>query len=184
MTAKTHKTAVVLIPPEEVWEPIQAIRRQHDRQVRRWMPHVTLLYPFLPRESFDEVGQKLSVACRAIEPFATRLAEFRHFDHGRGRNTLWLAPEPKDAFVRLQAALESAVPECSDVSQHPDGFTPHLSVGQVRGYDNTMTLKTELQRDWSAGGGLSFVADRISLIWRGSPPDDVFQIDRQIRLGP
>ena len=39
---KTHQSAVVLIPPREVWAPIQAIRREHDRHLRRWMPHVTL----------------------------------------------------------------------------------------------------------------------------------------------
>lgn len=41
MPAKTHRTAVVAMPPPEVWEPIQAIRRQHDRNVQRWMPHIT-----------------------------------------------------------------------------------------------------------------------------------------------
>lgn len=183
MIGKTHKTAAVLIPPEEVWEPIQAIRRQHDRQVNRWMPHVTLLYPFVPRENFDEVQSKLGDACRGIEPFDVRLAEFRDFGHGGGSHTLWLAPEPKGALLRLQAALELAVPECNDVSQHSDGFTPHLSVGQVRGYDNTVALKTTLQAAWSAKGGLLFRADRISLIWRGPPPDDVFRIDRQVPLG-
>ena len=35
---KTHKSAVVIIPPEEIWEPIQKIRRLYDRQGHRWMP--------------------------------------------------------------------------------------------------------------------------------------------------
>ena len=26
-----HKTAAVIIPPEDVWGPIQAIRQKHDR---------------------------------------------------------------------------------------------------------------------------------------------------------
>ena len=43
-----HKTATVIIPPECVWGPIQAIRQKHDSEVGRWMPHVTLTYPFLP----------------------------------------------------------------------------------------------------------------------------------------
>ena len=50
-TNKTHTTAVVLIPPEEVWEPIQALRRAHDRNFDRWMPHITLLYPFAERDA-------------------------------------------------------------------------------------------------------------------------------------
>ena len=28
-----HKTATVIIPPEYVWAPIQAIRQKHDTEV-------------------------------------------------------------------------------------------------------------------------------------------------------
>ena len=44
----THQTALVLIPPESCWAPIQAIRKQHDRSFERWMPHINLLYGFVP----------------------------------------------------------------------------------------------------------------------------------------
>ncbi len=179
MTAKTDKTAVVLIPPEDYWETIQTIRRQHDRQVRRWMPHVTLLYPFRPRELFDKIETELRDACRGIEPFAVRLAEFRDFHHGRARYTLWLVPEPHDAMLRLQAAVESAAPDCNEVSQRRDGFTPHLSVGQVKGRDGLAQLKTKLQASWKP---LSFPARYVSLIWRNDPPDDVFRVDRSVSL--
>lgn len=182
-SAKTHQTAVVLIPPEDVWGPIQAIRREHDRQFRRWMPHVTLLYPFRPREQFDEVDSALHQAARQIEPFEVRLAEFRHFGHGRGSYTLWLAPEPQAAMVQLQTVLQPAVPDCDDVSSHSNGFTPHLSVGQVRGADTLAKLENDLQAAWTAQGGLPFVAREVSLIWRGAPPDDVFRVDRNIPLG-
>jgi 2'-5' RNA ligase len=180
MTAKTHKTAVVLTPPQERWEPIQAIRRRHDRHLRRWMPHVTLIYPFRPREQLDEVEPSLHEACSRIEPFEVCLAEFRHFHHGRERFTLWLAPEPRDSLVALQTALESVVPDCDDLSRHPDGFTPHLSVGQVSGRDAMAALKTTLQASWQP---LTFSARRVSLIWRADKPDDVFRVDRQIELG-
>ena len=184
MTTKTYQTAVVLIPPEDLWEPIQAIRREHDRQFRRWMPHVTLLYPFRVREQFDEVEPVLREAGRRVEPFQVRLGEFRHFGHGRSKYTLWLAPKPRDAMVRLQAALQSAVPDCDDASRHSNGFTPHLSVGQVRGADALANLQDDLQAAWTAQGELSFVAREVALIWRGSPPDDVFRVDRNIPLGP
>ena len=180
MVAKSHETAAVLIPLEDCWEPIQVIRRAHDRHMRRWMPHVTLLYPFRPREQFDHVTTEMHKACRHVEPFEVHLADFRHFHHGRGRYTLWLAPEPRGALVCLQAALESAVPDCNDASRRPAGFTPHLSVGQVRGDDALKTLIAKLQASWKP---LHFQADRVSLIWRAKPPDDVFQVDRQIKLG-
>jgi 2'-5' RNA ligase len=180
MSEKTHKTAVVFIPPDDCWQPIQAIRRRYDRQFRRWMPHVTLLYPFCPRGRFDEMEPALRNACRRIEPFEVRLAEFHHFHHGRARHTLWLAPEPRETVICLQAALASAAPDYEDVARHADGFTPHLSVGQVVGRDALADLKTSVQASWQA---LSCPARQVSLIWRDEPPDDVFRVDRSIALG-
>jgi len=183
MTSKTHQTAVVLIPPEDIWEPIQSIRRRYDRQVRRWMPHITLLYPFVPRERFDGVESSLREACSRIRAFVVRLDRFRHFDHGRGKYTLWLGPEPKEPVARVQRALQDIVPGCDDVSRHPGGFTPHLSVGQVRGADTLMELEVSLQDSWSSTGGLSFPVRCIYLITRESPPNDIFRVDRSIPLG-
>lgn len=180
MPEKTHQTAMVVIPPPSCWEPIQAIRRQHDRQLRRWMPHVTLVYPFRPRAQLAAVADQLRAVCTGIEPVELRLGEFRHFEHGPESYTLWLAPEPADDLIRLEAALESVVPDCNDTSRYPDGFTPHLSVGQVRGREALTNLEHELQEQWRT---LSFVVTEISLIWRAPAPDDVFRIDRGVPLG-
>ncbi|UCD28509.1 MAG: 2'-5' RNA ligase family protein [Planctomycetota bacterium] len=179
MNPKTHQTAIVIIPPDPCWEPIQVIRREHDRQFRRWMPHITLIYPFRPRNLFDAVTVQLREACRLIKPFEIDLPCFHHFQHGQN-HTLWLAPQPNNPLIQLQAALESAVPDCNDTSRHPDGFTPHLSVGQVRGRRNMDKLKQQLQNAWQP---ISLPVTEISLIWRNPPPDDIFHLDRTIPLG-
>ena len=59
---KTPHTAVVLIPPESLWESIQAIRRVYDLHIFRWMPHVTLLFPFIPAERFAQAEPDLDAA--------------------------------------------------------------------------------------------------------------------------
>ena len=180
MATKTHSTAVVLIPPEEVWEPIQQIRRQHDKQVQRWMPHVTLLYPFRPREEFDAVGAALAEACRAVEPFEVELAELRWFPQGRDSFTLWLAPKPAQKLAELEDALWRVVPDCDDVRRFVKGFTPHLSVGQVLSRRALNALVASLQADWQP---LRFVARQAAMIWRNEPPDDVFRVGRTLPLG-
>src|SRR3954454_18925256 len=81
MSTKTHQTAVAVVPPQEVWGPIQAIRERHDRQFRRWPPHVNLLYPFYPAERFKEALPTLVDACAKIAPFTVTLADFRFFQH-------------------------------------------------------------------------------------------------------
>jgi hypothetical protein len=69
------------------------------------MPHVNLLYPFYPPEVFDEALPRLVEVCAKIAPFLVTLVEVRTFQHSSRKATLWLAPEPKEALIRLQAAL-------------------------------------------------------------------------------
>jgi 2'-5' RNA ligase len=174
----TYKTALVVIPPAEVWPPIQAIRIKHDAKVRRWMPHITLVYPFLPHAEFEAVSERLATACREVPAFEVELAEFRTFRHGRGNYTVWLRPDPQAPLVGLQTLVLDAV-----FGTRPSGprraFQPHLTVGQVRGKSETLRLVGELQAAWQP---VRFTVSGISLIWRGEPPDDVFRVAMDVLL--
>jgi 2'-5' RNA ligase len=175
-----HRTAVVIIPPEDIWSPIQAIREKHDSKVGRWMPHITLIYPFLPRSRFQAAANELASACKAVKPFDVKLARFDHFSHGKGYFTLWLGPDPAEPIKDLHATLCPPVYEDGyDLDHAIWHFTPHLSVGQARGMANMVHLLEELQAGWSP---LSFRVDSIQLIWRNDRPDDAFRVDRSLRL--
>jgi RNA 2',3'-cyclic 3'-phosphodiesterase len=177
MPPKTHRTSVVVIPPQEVWEPIQAIRRQHDRQIHRWMPHVNLLYPFLPREQFDLAVPRLTAACQQVPAFDAILSTFRSFTHASGRSTLWLAPEPQALFAQLQEVLHTAFPDYDDQSRFAGGFTPHLSVGQVASRRELRSLTATLQAEWQP---LPFSIAAVALIWREA--DGPFQVEHWLSL--
>ncbi len=179
MMSKTHKTAVVLIPTEDVWLPIQAIRQVYDRHFRRWMPHITLVYPFRPLHEFRVLAERFACACAQIAPFEVEMTALGWFRH-RSSHTLWLAPEPKETLVRLQTALWRVVPECDETRRHKGGFTPHLSLGQVRGREALNELLERLRRTWTP---IRFTASEISLIWRNDPPDDAFRMGQAVRLG-
>ena len=184
---KTYRTAVVVVPPAVVWEPIQQIRQQYDRHYRRWMPHITLLYPFLPQNVWPNVLDDLYQACRRIQPFEAELSRLALFSH-RSSCTLWLAPSPAKALIDLQTALWQAVPDCDDTRRHKDGFTPHLSVGQAphvsagqqTGKKPAASLVDELQAGWAP---VRFPVREVHLIWRNDPPDDIFRIGETLSLG-
>lgn len=178
--AKPRLTALVIIPPDEAWAPIQAIRQAHDRQFRRWMPHISLVYPFRPRAEFDLLSADLVHACEHIAPFEVRLETFRLFHHEGGLCTLWLAPEPEDEIDRLHYMLWRVAPDCDEVRKFEGGFRPHLSVGQAAGHGAAERLLEELRQSWQP---LRFTVRNVSLIWREEPPDDVFRVDRTIPLG-
>ena len=178
-SAKTYKTAVVAIPPDHLWGPIQKLRKQHDRHYRRWMPHITLLYPFQPFAAFEQVTPPLTDVCRSVEPFEVQLSRFHVLTHSRRKATLYLLPEPAAALKELQKALLEIVPDCDDVTRFAGGFRPHLSVGQTRSQEAD-TFCAKLQATWQP---LAFTVSYIYLIWRNEPPDDVFRIGHQLPLG-
>lgn len=181
-TQETRRAALVVMPPEALWGPIQEFRRRHDRQHRRWPPHVNLIYPFLTPEAWQRHGPRLRAACARIAPFELRLDGPRAFDHGGGRWTLWLAPEPGEALKALHDALRAVVPWCDDLDRFPSGYTPHLSVGQARGRRERGRLLAEL----AALPALPpFTVSEVVHLTRGptGTPEDVFRPRARLPLG-
>ncbi len=175
---KTPTSAVVWIPPDSAWPAIQVIRRRYDRHLPRWMPHVTLLYPFRPREDFDSIEPALYEACAAVKPFDAALAEIRSFEHSAHSHTMWAAPEPEASFRALQAALQKRFPDCNDVANYPNGFTPHLSLGQSHGPPELTRRLEDTRASWTA---LQVAVSEVALIARiGETP---FRVERVIPLG-
>ncbi|GAB4207576.1 MAG: hypothetical protein OHK0022_35980 [Roseiflexaceae bacterium] len=175
----THTAAAVLIPPAEVWGPIQALRQRYDRNLHRWMPHITLLYPFRPHEQFAALLPLLGVACAPVEPFELELAGFGSFPQGHNQQVLWLAPEPAGAVQALHAALLAALPDCDATARYPGGFKPHLTFGQASSPAEGARILQELRRDWQP---LRFRVAEVALIWREAAADAPFQVGATVTL--
>ena len=71
------------------------------------------------------------------------------------------------------------MPDCSEVTDFPGGFTPHLSVGQAPEKKAALARMKEWQGTWSP---LKVKVSEISLIARRDPPDDVFRVEAVIAL--
>jgi 2'-5' RNA ligase len=179
MARKTHKTAVVIIPPMNLWQPIQSIREKYDRQFRRWMPHITMIYPFRPIDEFEVIYKKFIEVCRNVEPFEVEFSKFNYFHHGGESYTVWLEPNPRDRIAKLQDMLQKVVPDCDDVRKFKDGFTPHLSIGQVRGREELEKLLVNLQGGWIP---IKFEVKSVFMIWRNDPPDDIFRVWGEVKF--
>lgn len=39
---KVVKSAICIIPPKELWDDIQEIRKENDKAYSRWPPHINL----------------------------------------------------------------------------------------------------------------------------------------------
>ncbi|GIG69082.1 RNA repair domain-containing protein [Phytomonospora endophytica] len=114
------RTAMAWIPPEELWEPIQRVRRDHDGSFGRWPPHVNVLFGFVPEADFDRAARLAAEALSGVAPFTARLGEVRRFEQG----TVW--QHPGDAgWNALRDALGARFPGCAGRA-----YIPHLTVGR------------------------------------------------------
>ncbi len=171
-----YRSAVVVMPSAEVLPAIQAIRRRYDRRFDRWMPHINLLYGFVPEEYFEEAAQAIAQALAKLQPFDMTLTSFETFAH-RSSCTAWLRPiaQPPDALHQLQAVLQQLFPQCDEQSKKSAaGFTPYLSVGQFP----TAQQAREQLPSWHP---VSFLVESVALISRRG--DEPFEVRYCVHLG-
>lgn len=99
--------------------------------------HVTLLYPFVPWDELDpSIGRK-------IASVAARHTAFDYTMTGPERwpDTIYVAVEPVEPFVRLQADLAATFPEYPVYGQGSDfEFSPHITVAEGRAVDDELTM--------------------------------------------
>ncbi|NMO13468.1 DUF504 domain-containing protein [Pyxidicoccus fallax] len=182
-TSLAYDTALVLIPDEPLWEPIQALRRKYDSNFAQWMPHIPLLHPFYPEEHFGEVEAWLVEALRDVKPFDVSLGQYDAFEHGSSV-TVWLQPyaQPQGALEALHAKLERALPGCDEQSRlSPKGYTPHLTVGQFpvsRAADVNMSMQRLNGELWHP---LDFTVREVCIVRRQG--DNPFEVVRRVPLG-
>jgi 2'-5' RNA ligase len=177
---KTHLTSCVIVPPEEVWDPIQRVRRLHDPHVRRWIPHINLLYPFVPHARLDEAARDIADAASIHAPFDLELTEFGFFVHRKGRITLWLEPRPVLPLERLHSDLLERFPHCDDTARHQGGFTPHLSLGVFLRRNEARIVRDELESGWDP---IRFHVGHVQIIARSGFEKDPFEVVARLPLG-
>ncbi|MBX7220075.1 MAG: RNA repair domain-containing protein [Blastocatellia bacterium] len=130
-TKPVPTSALVIEIPAELAGEIQVLRQRHDARFERWMPHLTLLYPFLPEAELDEAEPALEYLLAGMPPFTLRLEGIGCFSQAKS-NTVWLRPiaTPVSALQELHEWLKTLFSNCGD--KHRAGaFTPHVTVGQT-----------------------------------------------------
>eukprot|EP00035_Acanthoeca_spectabilis_P033828 m.25635 g.25635 ORF g.25635 m.25635 type:complete len:449 (-) comp6219_c0_seq1:1853-3199(-) len=180
---KTVQASVCLIPDGALWPGIQAIREKHDKHLVRWMPHINLLYPFVPIEEFDAAAEKLAEGLRSVCPFELRFDQLGVFHHSKKSHTFWLDPETNAGagggecpLTHLYHTLLTLFPHCDDTNSKEGGFRPHLSLGQAKGPPPNMASLSAL---WPGG---KYTVSSVYLIYRADF-NDPFHVRRVVSLG-
>ena len=178
-SAAVHTSALMVMPPESVWREIQSIRAEHDPAYARWMPHINLVYGFVPEADFPAATAAIADVLKNLPPIRVRLAGVHRFDH-KGSSTVWLAPttSPPDLLKVLQARLAACFPGCTEQSSRGE-FTPHLTIAKLTGHDSEISALVD--RFTLQLKSIEFTVDAVHLISRrGGEP---FAIRSSVPLG-
>lgn len=100
-------------------------RRHHRRSVARGIPpHLTLLYPFVAAAELDAPAlDRATALARAWVAFDGQLVSVGHFD-----DVVWLAPEPRDRFVRLLSETWDRFPQLPPYGRRDLPPRPHVTI--------------------------------------------------------
>ena len=101
-------TGLCLIPDADskLYSIVQVIREQYDRGYHGVMPHIHLIFPFLPKDSFAVVGSMIKQCIADIAPFEISFNDIVR-THGTGKQYCYLIcnSESKRKLVSLQARI-------------------------------------------------------------------------------
>jgi 2'-5' RNA ligase len=138
------ETAIVALVPE--------LATLVPETPRGMPPHVTLLYPFAEDEAVGPLLPELAGVFERFAPFEASFAEVR-----RWPETLYLEPDPADAFIALTEALVAAFPDYPPYGGIHDEVVPHLTVahGDAAGFDElaarlrpALPVRVRVERAW------------------------------------
>jgi 2'-5' RNA ligase len=119
-----NESALFVVAPEaEPW--VHGLRSRFDPSAQVGVPaHVTVLFPFMPRELLTEaVLSRLRDALSAFAPFTFTLERVARFPQ-----TTYLVPEPSDAFAAMTGALVREFPDHPPYGGRFSEVIPHLTV--------------------------------------------------------
>jgi 2'-5' RNA ligase len=123
--------------------------------------HITLLF------LGDVDDRELHAICKAVkevaasEPaFALRVAGVGAFPTPRRPKILWCGiTDGAEPLQRLNAVLEEQMLEVGCYRKEERGYTPHLTLGRVRGDSDSFTLATEIPNRLTWDGGSTTVEE-------------------------
>lgn len=169
-------TSLSIIPPTEVCDEIDSLRRRSGRLPAYVPPHITLVYPpFISPERWPVFCLELAEFFAQVAPFEVTLRRIERF-HGLPM-ALWLIPEDPAPLINLRNGIRQHF--SGPMEPLPPDFTPHLSVGT---FDDLPSLEAAHSAVEAAWKPQTFVIDRLFYLVQ-QPGGGLWAVRDYLRLG-
>jgi 2'-5' RNA ligase len=170
-----------IIPPRDVWGPIQSLRTAFIPDARCG-PHFSFLDPFVTLKHFPDAAKLLTEELSTFKPFKVYLNKLNYFIHSQ-TISLFLEPitEPPNAIEDLLERCLKIFPQCNDtVLRSKTGkYQPHMTIAKFTSEEQLHTEMAKLRENWNP---ISFEVKELYFLHRyeGNP----FEVRHVIPLGP
>lgn len=141
LATNSYDTALCIIPPKQLWAPIDRLRSRYDDAYRKWPPHINLVYPFVQVDRLPAALEAVRSAAQNLQPFRICLGAADVFQDGN------YAHERHERMSRRLQDLHKAVVEALGHEDAGD-YRVHTTIGQSDGVndysDPPAVTKTDL----------------------------------------
>jgi hypothetical protein len=163
---RTDGDSGLLVPIPEAEAIVGPLRMQHDPTAPRGVPaHVTVLFPFIPRERIDDaVRSEVRDLLAGMAAFDYRFSRVEAF----GDTNVHLAPEPAEAFLALTDAISRHWPEFPPYGGVIETVIPHLTVGDRLGEGEADAVARQAQEALMRHGPITGRAGAVWLMTEGA----------------
>jgi len=169
-------SALTIVIPLEFHNKINDIRSTYDPAYPRWIPHINLIFPFVPTTQFNDIKSMLETKLKNYGIIKVELDVVGSF---KQKNKYSFHLKPKKP-LRLQL-LFKIITEClPDVKIKHSTFNPHMTLAIVdanKKDEMEAILKNEFKE------GITFNLDRICLLKRSKTDNTIpFTINYEIMI--
>jgi hypothetical protein len=172
-----RRTALAVWVPEA--EPlVGSFRACFDAAsvARRIVPHVTVLFPFVPADDLARARPLAALHARSLTGFDAALERVRRFDRH-----VWLEPTPHACWVGLIEETSRRFPETPPYGGVFDTVVPHLTVGEATLAATTDEIHEAAERELASRLPLRFRVDALSLLEEAA--DGTWSVAGRLPLG-
>ncbi len=139
---KKDETGLVVMPPPEIRNEINMWRRVFRAYDNMITPHITILYPFIPEDTWDESRRAISHRLKDIKPFEIILRELGTFV--RDDSILWLKPENGGNLTRINSRMHTMFAEY--IAPSVLAYVPHLTIGVFDKTEDMLKARATVQK--------------------------------------
>ncbi len=142
------RTSLMVVPPDDICSAADVYRKDcHAAAFGRIPAHMTVIYPYAPKEAWPDILPDLEKSASAIAPLDVRLARWK----GGPLALCWLLEDP-GPFMSMREQFMNVTPE---ELRPTHKFRPHLTIG------------------WSTDSSLAAAWERV----KNDPVDHSFHLD-------